>query len=235
MINYNTLTIENVKFVDEWSFLHNLYFRLNFTGARLLRFPLPFSAKVPANNFLEAFRNAWMGLPSLHLLGHKIGLNQSQELQILSFHDRRLLSYFTLFMIGVCCIVLFYVVLISQFEHRFIEPRLIITEQSIEGLKAEGIPDDVLEKLEKIKNQEMRGEHQFVQVLKTTLGDALAMVYKSMIWKHTVSLTSDLFLGFGIFLVVLLIQMLGVGVEIAHLINFLPIYVDHLVEFLMLG
>ena len=46
-----------------------------------------------------------------------------------------------------------------------------ITEQSLENLKSEGVPDDVLERLENIKNQEFIGEAKFARILKETIGN----------------------------------------------------------------
>jgi predicted CXXCH cytochrome family protein len=46
-----------------------------------------------------------------------------------------------------------------------------ITEQSLENLKSEGVPDNILKKLENIKNQEVTGEEQTVK-------------FKSLILKH---------------------------------------------------
>lgn len=61
-----------------------------------------------------------------------------------------------------------------------------ITEQSIENLKSEGVPDDVLENLETIKNQEIIGKGQFLDILKTTIGDEQTVEFKSLILKHAV-------------------------------------------------
>lgn len=60
-----------------------------------------------------------------------------------------------------------------------------ITERTFENLKSEGFPDDVLEKLESIKNQEPIGEEEFVGILKTTIGDEQTEKFKSLILEHT--------------------------------------------------
>ncbi|MBM3238899.1 hypothetical protein FJZ31_21620 [Candidatus Poribacteria bacterium] len=39
-----------------------------------------------------------------------------------------------------------------------------ITEQSLESLKSEGVSDDVLEKLQSVKNQEFIGEQDFLDI-----------------------------------------------------------------------
>jgi hypothetical protein len=59
-----------------------------------------------------------------------------------------------------------------------------ITEQSLTSLKTEGVPDDVLEKLKGIKNQEVGDEERFLALLKTTIGDERTVKFKSLIMKH---------------------------------------------------
>ena len=61
-----------------------------------------------------------------------------------------------------------------------------ITEQSLKSLKTEGVPDDVLEKLQGIKNQKVRNEERFLDLLKTTIGDDRTVTFKSSIMKHAV-------------------------------------------------
>ncbi len=61
-----------------------------------------------------------------------------------------------------------------------------MTGQSLENLKSEGVPDDVLEKLESIKNQEVTGEEEFVGILKTTIGEQQTVRFKSLFSKHAV-------------------------------------------------
>lgn len=58
---------------------------------------------------------------------------------------------------------------------------LKITEQSLENLKPEGVPDDVLKKLKSIENQEIIGKEKFVGTLKTTIGDEQTEEFKSLI------------------------------------------------------
>jgi Tol biopolymer transport system component/DNA-binding response OmpR family regulator len=60
----------------------------------------------------------------------------------------------------------------------------VVTDQSLENLKSEKVPDDVLEKLEGIKDQEIMGEKEFLGKLKTTLGDEQTVKFKSLILKH---------------------------------------------------
>ena len=59
-----------------------------------------------------------------------------------------------------------------------------ITEQSLENLESEKVPDDVLEKLKSIKNQEFTKEEEFVGLLKTTIGEEQLVQFKSVILKH---------------------------------------------------
>ncbi|MCI0553936.1 MAG: hypothetical protein L0287_23560 [Anaerolineae bacterium] len=51
-----------------------------------------------------------------------------------------------------------------------------ITEQSLTSLKTEGVPDNVLEKLQGMKNQEVKGEKQFLALLKQTIGDERTVI-----------------------------------------------------------
>jgi hypothetical protein len=67
---------------------------------------------------------------------------------------------------------------------RLEEASFKITEQSLEKLKSEGVPDDVVEKLESIKNQESTAEEEFIGVLKTTVGEEQTVRFKSLILKH---------------------------------------------------
>jgi len=59
-----------------------------------------------------------------------------------------------------------------------------ITEQSLAGLKSDDVPGDVLEKLQAIKDQEAEGDKQFVELLKTTIGDEQTNRFKPQILKH---------------------------------------------------
>jgi hypothetical protein len=59
-----------------------------------------------------------------------------------------------------------------------------LTEQSLENLKSEGLLDDVIDKLETIKNQEFTDEEKFLEILKSTIGDEQTVIHKSLILKH---------------------------------------------------
>ena len=59
-----------------------------------------------------------------------------------------------------------------------------VTEESIEKLKKEGVPDDVLTKLENIKNQVFVGEEKFLDILKTAIGDEQTVIYESLILEY---------------------------------------------------
>lgn len=60
-----------------------------------------------------------------------------------------------------------------------------ITNQSLKKLKSEGVPKDVLEKLERKKNQEIKRERKFLDVLKDMIGSKQTSRYKTLILKHT--------------------------------------------------
>jgi len=59
-----------------------------------------------------------------------------------------------------------------------------ITEQSLGNLKSEGVPDDVLEKLQSLKDQKITEEEKFLDILKRTIGDEQTVRFKSLIMKH---------------------------------------------------
>ena len=62
--------------------------------------------------------------------------------------------------------------------------RFKITEQSLERLQSKGVPGDVLENLQDIKNQEATEKEQFLDSLKATLGEEQSVQYKSAILEH---------------------------------------------------
>ena len=66
------------------------------------------------------------------------------------------------------------------------DARLRITKESLEKLKAEGIPDDVLRKLASLKARKTKvvGEEPFLDVVKTTIGHEPAAQFQSLILKH---------------------------------------------------
>ena len=59
-----------------------------------------------------------------------------------------------------------------------------ITEQTLEKLRSEGLPDDVLEKLEDLKDQRLIGREDLADTLKTTLGEEQAAEFESSILKQ---------------------------------------------------
>jgi GTP pyrophosphokinase len=59
-----------------------------------------------------------------------------------------------------------------------------VTEQTLTSLKREGVPDDVLEKLQRIKDQEVNGKKQFLELLKTKIGNEPTARFKAPILKR---------------------------------------------------
>ncbi len=59
-----------------------------------------------------------------------------------------------------------------------------ITEKSLKKLKSKKVPDDVLNKLESIKNNEFKGDKEFLKILKTTIGDEQTDRWISLLLKH---------------------------------------------------
>jgi len=59
-----------------------------------------------------------------------------------------------------------------------------LSDQSMENLQLEGVSVDVLRKLERIKNQESLDREQFLEVIRTSIGDEQTVSYKSKIFKN---------------------------------------------------
>ena len=61
-----------------------------------------------------------------------------------------------------------------------------INEQSLERLRTEGVPDEVLNNLMGLENQEVTGEEEFLNILRDTIGEEETVLYKSLILKHAI-------------------------------------------------
>jgi lipopolysaccharide export system protein LptC len=59
-----------------------------------------------------------------------------------------------------------------------------ITEQSLANLKSSGVPNEVLEKLESMKNQHYVGKNKFLAMLKEAIGEEQTVKYKSLILEN---------------------------------------------------
>lgn len=66
------------------------------------------------------------------------------------------------------------------------DPRFKITKESLEKLKGEGVPDEVLRKLASLKDRKIKvvGEEPFLEVVRTTIGHDHAAQFQSLILKH---------------------------------------------------
>ena len=69
-------------------------------------------------------------------------------------------------------------------EDVVLDKRFLITPQSLPELQSEGVPDDVLSRLQSLLNQEIAGEKNFTDQLAETIGKDQAVQYKSLIFKH---------------------------------------------------
>ncbi len=78
---------------------------------------------------------------------------------------------------------------LALFQEEKLKASLKITEQSLENLKSEGVLDDVLEKLQSLKNQEFIGEKDFLVKLEETIGAEQTVRFKSSILKHALKET----------------------------------------------
>jgi len=72
-----------------------------------------------------------------------------------------------------------------------------ITKQSLEKLKSESVPDDVLDKLQSLENQELTKEERFSDSLKRTIGDEQTVRFESLILKHA-QLHGRVYIGEGL-------------------------------------
>ncbi|MFQ6039861.1 MAG: UPF0182 family protein [Candidatus Poribacteria bacterium] len=59
-----------------------------------------------------------------------------------------------------------------------------ITEQSLENLSSEGVPNDVLNDLDSIKDQQFTGEDKFLDILNKTIGQLKNVEFKSLILEY---------------------------------------------------
>jgi len=59
-----------------------------------------------------------------------------------------------------------------------------LTDQSLEGLKQENIPDHILKDLELLKNQEVNGEDIFLKAVETRIGSKEMVKYKTLISQY---------------------------------------------------
>lgn len=61
-----------------------------------------------------------------------------------------------------------------------------LTNQSLQYLEFEGLPNDVISQLESIKNQEFRGRENFLNNLQLKIGDGQTVRYESRILKYAI-------------------------------------------------
>lgn len=59
-----------------------------------------------------------------------------------------------------------------------------LTGQSLQNLKSEGVPDEVLKKLEELKDQKPEPKKKFLEILKKTIGEDHTDQFGSLILKH---------------------------------------------------
>lgn len=77
--------------------------------------------------------------------------------------------------------------IVNQLRENFLNLKLAsfkVTKQSLDDMKAEGVPDDVLEGLKNIENYEVIGEDRFLNLLKVTIGEEQTVRYNLLILKH---------------------------------------------------
>jgi hypothetical protein len=74
---------------------------------------------------------------------------------------------------------------LEQSYGKKISPVFKITQEALNNLKADLIPDGILNKLQSIQNQEFVGEEKFLEELNKTLGDEDTGKYKTLIFYNT--------------------------------------------------
>jgi hypothetical protein len=79
----------------------------------------------------------------------------------------------------------------KKLKELFFGTRFKLTEQSLENLTLEKLPEDVISQLETIKNQEFTSKEEFLEVLKETIGEEQTVSYKLLILKHAEIEMSD--------------------------------------------
>ncbi len=75
---------------------------------------------------------------------------------------------------------------ITQFNAELIEnsARFKLTEESLEDLEDEDLPENILKGLEPLKNQEIEGEETFLSEVKKHVGEEQALLYKSLLVEY---------------------------------------------------
>ena len=73
---------------------------------------------------------------------------------------------------------------------------LKITEQSLETLKNEGIPDEILQNLKPLENQYFAKENEVLTAIEKKIGREQAVKYKALILKHAAEKQFNYFLNY---------------------------------------
>ncbi len=60
-----------------------------------------------------------------------------------------------------------------------------LNEQSLDDLRKDGLPDEILEKLRALKNQQFNTKDKFLEVVKQKIGDEHTALHKELILEHT--------------------------------------------------
>ena len=71
-------------------------------------------------------------------------------------------------------------------EHEIIEASFELTKQSLENLRKEGIPENILTSLKPLENQGITSEKEFLKLIETQIGDEETVRYKKPILKHAI-------------------------------------------------
>ncbi|MFQ6115126.1 MAG: alanine/glycine:cation symporter family protein [bacterium] len=79
-----------------------------------------------------------------------------------------------------------------------IRPGFMLTEQSLENLKSDGVPASLVEKLKSMKNEKYK-KNEFKDLVKGKIGEDHFITYESLIFEHAIRIGGKLGRGLGIF------------------------------------
>ncbi|MFQ5931864.1 MAG: hypothetical protein ACE5MM_05625, partial [Nitrospiraceae bacterium] len=72
------------------------------------------------------------------------------------------------------------------------QSRFKLTERSLDNLRQEGLPDEIVDKLEALKDREFNTEEEFLEAVRKEIGNDLTVSYRTQIVKHAVDDISEI-------------------------------------------
>jgi hypothetical protein len=144
----------------------------------------------PANAFYEFFLGKEFSVPLLEVIAFVI-------FNMISFHVLKKANSYHLFkkrLINIrqmavpvaaavlLCLALFFPSWAAAASAG--EASFTLTEQSLDNLREEGLPNKILEKLEALKDQEFNTEDEFLEAVRKVIGNDQTVSYKQQILQH---------------------------------------------------